>query len=117
MSLISTMLESSAVIKRPTIGRDAAQGTTQDPFKIIASNLPCSCQQAGASVQALYAQRNTFVSTTVYFAQDPNTEVNDLMIITDRTGKAQNYLVQGEAQSVGRGRLYSVDTTLVRAPV
>lgn len=117
MSLITTLLESSCVIQRPTIGRDSQQGVTQDPFVAIASNLPCSQQEASAGVQQLYAQNNTVVTTTLYFAQDPGCEVNDRAIVTDRRGLPTYYLLQGEAQiAVGRGRLWSVAATRVRAP-
>ncbi len=117
MSLITTLLESVCVIQRPTIGRDASSGVTQDPFVTIASNLPCSQQEASAGVRQLYAQNNTEVSTTLYFASDPGCETNDRAIVTDRIGNPTYYLLQGEAQiAAGRGRLWSVPATRVRAP-
>lgn len=116
MSLVGTMLESTATTKRPTIGRDSAQGVTQDPFVTLLTDVPCSCQQASARVQELYAQRNAFVTTTVYFAQDPQVQPNDLLLVTDRTGGTANYRVVGQSQAVGRGRLWNVDCEFVGAP-
>jgi hypothetical protein len=68
-------------------------------------------------VQELYAQRNAVVTTTLYFGQDPGAEPNDLIEVTDRTGRTANYLARGESQSVGRGRLWQVDCELIRSPV
>jgi len=118
MSLITTLFESYCTIQRAAISRDASQGVVQTYSIIIAANVACSCQQAGASVRDLYAQRNTFVTTTIYFAQDPTTNVNDRIIVTEpRTGKTFTYLVKGEAESgTSRGRLWSVDCELIRAP-
>lgn len=116
MSLISTMMESSAVLKRPTIGRDSAQGTTLEPFATVWSGRPCSCQQVGASVQLIYQQRNTVVTTTLYFPQDPEAEPNDILVVTDRVS-TRTYLVEDSYQSDhGRGRLWQVHCRLIRAP-
>lgn len=126
MSLISTMMESSAIGQRPTIGRDLAQGVTEDPFVTIlgtpqpggtTQGVPCSVQQASSHIQQLYAQRSIFVDTQIHFAQEPGLEANDICIVTDRTGNTTNYLVQGKQQPVGRGRLWVLDATAVRAPV
>ncbi len=117
MSLISTMLESVCSIQRPTsVTRDSASGVVQ-VFTTIASNLPCSQQEASASVIMLYSQRNASVTTTIYFAQDPKTEPNDRISCVDRNGVATWYLVEGEAQvAAGRGRLWSVGATRIRPP-
>jgi hypothetical protein len=111
------MLESLATLKRPRIGRDAAGGVTQDPFTVLFTNVPCSCQQAGSSVRTLYAQRNSFSVCTIYFARDPDAQVNDLLTITPRTGPADDYLVLGNSRLVGKGQLWSVDAELVREPM
>ncbi len=116
MSLITTMCESVAVVKRPVIGRDSAQGVTQPSFTVVASNLPCSVQEPSTAVQELYAQRNTFVTAKLYFAQDPLAQVNDRVEATDRTGRTSVYLVRGEAQAVGRGRLWDLDAEKVPQP-
>jgi hypothetical protein len=117
MGLISTMLESVATIQRPIIGRDSRQGVTQPQFKILATSLPCSAQEASGSVRELYAQRNAVVTTTIFFVQDPLTEPNDRVIVTNmRTGNITTLLIQSEATSDTRGRLWSVDCQLVRAP-
>lgn len=116
MSLHTTMLESSATVTRPTtVSRDSAQGVVQN-FVTIRTNLACSQQEASADVKLLYAQRDTRVSTTLYFDEDPTAEVNDYITVTDRNGYVTKYLVRGEAQPVGRGRLWSVDTERIRQP-
>jgi hypothetical protein len=116
MSLISTMLESSGVVKRPIIGRDTAEGVTQPAFNPVTDLLPCSIQQASVRVITLYAQRNSNVTTTIYFAQNPMAQVNDIFVGTDRTGKTLTYLVKGEAQSVGRGRLWQIEAEWIPEP-
>lgn len=116
MGLISTMMESIGVLKRPTIGRDLRQGVTQT-YATIAENLPCSAQESRASVKDLYAQRNVLVGVTVYFSQDPGAMVNDLLVSTNqRTGEVLTLLVQGTAQPVSRGRLWTVDAERIRQP-
>ena len=115
VALRSTMLESSAVLQRPTIGRDSADGVTQT-FVTIASNLPCSVQQAGARTMEIYLQRNIEVSTEIHFDQDPGCQANDVFIITDRTNTATYYLVEGRAQPVGRGRIWKVDARWIQQP-
>lgn len=110
-------MESVLTLKRPTIGRDSRSGVTQDPFKTIISNVPCSVQEAGASVQSLFAQRSTTVNITVYTPFDIGAEVNDRIEATNKRTNTTVYLnVQGEATSDTRGRLWSVDCQLVRAP-
>ena len=110
------MLESSCLLRRPTISRDAANGVIQDPFVIIASNLPCSVQELPTRELILYAQRNTNVTTKVYFASDPRAQINDRLDVMDRTGRTSAYLVRGEAQAVGRGRLWDLDAEKIPQP-
>lgn len=110
------MLESTGSLRRPTIGRDSAQGVTQNPFVTLFENVACSVQQARTSVKELYAQRNTVVTTTVYFASDPGAQVNDLFTATDRAGTVSNYLVRGKSQAVGQARLWNTDMELIEEP-
>lgn len=116
MSFMVTMMESLCVIKRPTIGRDSAQGVTQDPFVTIGSTLPCCLQQNGPSVTSMYSQRNVTVSSTVYFGQDPSIQVNDIMVVTDRLGVSRTFLALGESQPLGRGHTWYVHCTYTGAP-
>ncbi len=116
MSLQVTMMDSICTIQRPSIGRDTQEGTTQTFDQVIQANMPCSQQEASASVRMLYAQRNTQVSTTFYFYMNPGTEVNDRLISTDRLSQVAYYLVQGEAEPVGRGRLWQVQCERIRQP-
>jgi hypothetical protein len=117
VSLITTLLESVATLKRPTISRDSRSGVVQDPFKILATNVPCSVQEAGSSVQAIYAQRSAVANVTVYFVSDPEVEPSDRIEATNKRTNTTVYLnVQGEATSDTRGRLWSVDCQLIRAP-
>ena len=110
------MMESYGTLKRPTIGRDNMQGVTQDPFVVVpgAVNIPCSVQQASARVQELYAQRNIFVTTTIYFPVDPKCEVNDRFEAVDRTGVMSIYLIRGLTAQLGRGRVWQVEAELIR---
>lgn len=113
-------MESQATVKRPTVGRDTASGVTSDPFVVVKGPIPCSVNQAGASVILLYAQRNTSVSATMYFAQDPCAQVNDIIEIKDMhdcyTNVAATYLVKGKVQSVPRYRMWQVDVEFIEAP-
>jgi|SRR5581483_961831 len=110
-----TMMESTCLIQRPQIGRDSSEGVTQT-FVTIISNLPCSVQQAGLNVIQLYAQRNSVVNTTIYFPQDPGAQVNDLLLATDRTGSTLYYLIKGQAQAVGRGRVWQIEAEWIPEP-
>jgi hypothetical protein len=111
------MMESVATVKRPTIGRDSRRGVTQDPFRVLISGLPCNSNQSSASTKEIYGQRNVTVTHTVYFAQDPGAEVNDLLVVTNqRTGVVSNLLVRGQSDSDTRGRLWVVDCEQVRSP-
>ena len=120
------MMESRAIGQRAAVGRDVRSGVTQtwppNGGKTLFKDYPCSCQQAGMSVITRYAQRQTEVSTVLHFAQDPGLEVNDRVLVTDRTSDqgytpiTTIYLVQGRAQPVGRGRLWEVAVLLLREP-
>lgn len=117
MSLLS-MLESSCFILRPSsITRDAAQGVVQ-VFTVFKTFLPCSQQMAGTPVRALYDQRNADVSTTLFFADDPETTVNDYLIaIDDLTQTSTQYLIMGRALAVPRGQCpWLVDAHYIQAP-
>lgn len=116
MSLVGTMLESMGQLKRPTIGRDSAQGVTQPTFVDVGDAVPCSVQQASVMTKLLYAQRNSVVTTTIYFAQNPMAQVNDIFVATDMSRKTLTYLVKGQAQSVGRGRLWQIEAEWLPEP-
>ena len=117
MALISTMFDSFAVIKRASISRDAAQGVLQNYNQVILANVPCGCQQDSKTVIDVYGQRQTLVTTSLYFAQDPLCDVNDLAVVTNpQTGVVRNFLIEGEAQPVARGEFYTVEARLIRKP-
>lgn len=118
MSLITTMFESTATGKRASIGRDSAQGTTQEFDQTLFTCQPCSYQENGASIIDVYGQRQTAVHPQVFFASDPNIEANDLLIVySPRTGKTVYLIVLGEAEPVARGRFFTVDVERKRYPV
>ncbi len=94
------MLESVGTIKRPTITRDANEGVIQTFDQVIASEIPCSVQPAGANIVILYAQRNVNVTTTVYFAQNVSAEANDILEVTDRDGVLHTFQVQGYRKQI-----------------
>ena len=113
------MCESSLVLQRPKTGVDAAGGTTQDWVSnsvTLLTNIPCSQQEAGAMKKQYYMMNNAEVTTTIYTAQDIQAEPNDRLIVTDRNGFPVYYLVQGQSQPVGRGRLWGTDCVRVRGP-
>jgi hypothetical protein len=117
MSLRVTMMDATAVIYRPAIGQNPDYSTLQN-FQVYKRNLACSWQEASANVQAMWAQRNAYVSTTVYFADvNPLTEPNDLIFVTrQRTGETAYLLVEGEAESDTHGRLWQVPCRRIRQP-
>jgi len=114
------MFDSTATLKRPTIGRDLAQGATQDPFKVLWTNRWCSYQEKGPRVETIYAQRSTQVHSTVYFAQDPVAEANDRLEVTvfNQDGSTTLVLlnVVGEAQMVSRAVVWELEVERIRAP-
>ncbi len=121
------MLESVATdIQSPTVGRDSAEGVTQDPFVTkpgVAGSGPngdgfaCSYQEPGGRAELLYGQRNAVLQPTLYFDQDPGAEVNDRIIVfSPRTGETLYFLVEVQAQAVMRGRLWEVKGQRIRAP-
>ncbi len=104
-----SMMESTAILKRPTIGRDSQQGVTQDPFVMICPSAPCSVQPASTDVMMLYQQRNTKVNTVVFFAQDIQAQVNDRLTTTNPGGGTKDILVRGYAQQVDRMVVWRLD--------
>lgn len=113
MALMTTMMDSKLTLQRPTTGRDANQGMTQDPVSIL-TDIPCSCQPASKSVQMIYAQRGMRVSGTIYTYQALNARPNDLIIVTRETGVTEHYQVQGEDQEGGmRERVWSTDVVKI----
>ncbi len=116
MSLLS-MLESSGTLKRPTIGRDSQQGVTQNPFVAISPSVPCSVQPANKDVVMLYAQRNTQVTTSIFFAQDIQAQVNDRFESINRGGQPSGtYLVRGYEQEVDRMVVWRMDAQKMPPP-
>ena len=128
MGYISTMMECSAVIYRPSIGHDSRRGVTQQPFipvdpnvggaaaERVETELPCSVQQAGPRDIMVYGQRNAEFSTVLIFAQDPKCQMNDQIRVKDRTGNTTYYLVVGAAIPVGRARQWIVTANYVQQP-
>ena len=129
MGYISTMMEASAVVYRPSIGRDSRQGVTQSPFvpvdpvnggpetNRLETELPCTVQQASPRDVMAYGQRNAEFSTVLVFAQDPKCQMNDQIRVRDRTGATTYYLVVGAAIPVGRGRQWIVTANYVQQPL
>lgn len=118
MSLLSLLLQ-TATIQRPSIGRDAVSGVTQS-FQTIAADVPCNYQEKIITVLDLYGQRNTSVKSTLYFAEDPNTEVNDRILVDklNQCGVCETIylLVKGEAEPVGHNVQWEVDVERIRQP-
>lgn len=137
MGYISTMMESSAICYRPTVGleRDGTpgmasrRGVTQEPFvpidpavggpaaNRVATSLPCSVQQAGPRDMMLYGQRNAEFSTLIIFDRDPKCQINDQIRATDRTGSVTYYLVVGAAIPIGRARQWVVTANFIQQPL
>lgn len=123
------MMESSAVVYRPSIGRDSRQGVTQTPFvpvdpvnggvevNRLETELPCTVQQASPRTIMLYGQQNAEFSTVLIFAQDPRCQQNDQIRVTDRTGNVTYYLVVGAALPTGRARQWIVTANYVQQPL
>ena len=109
-------MDSTATLYRPTIGRDAVSGVTQTFNKVIWSGKACSYQEKSSTVMDIYGQRQTMVRRMLYFAEDPQAEVNDFITAVDRTGTTYKLLVQGAAQPVGRGIQWELEVERIRAP-
>ncbi len=103
------MCESTGVLKRPTIGRDVQQGVTQNPFVTVCPSVPCTVQPASQRVVELYAQRNTGVTTSVFFAQDIQAQVNDRFEALNPAGQQTVILVKGFSQEVDRMVCWRMD--------
>ncbi len=119
MGLISTLFESQATVTRPTVGQDTNFGTTSDPIAAVTPPVtyPCSYQEGSSTASDVHGQRNTMESATVTFAVDPHTTVNDVLeIYTPRTGERFPVLVEGKAQPVARGRMYTVNVKKIDEP-
>ncbi len=97
-----SMMESTGILKRAQIGRDAQQGVTQT-FVPISPSVPCSVQPASDTVALLYQQRNTQVNTVVYLAENIQAQVNDKFTVTSLLQKkTKDLLVRGFPQQVDR---------------
>lgn len=113
---VTSMCESTGTLQRAVIGRDAQQGVTQTTWTDLLCNFPCSSQQSGASRMAFYAQMSASIGSTLYTPIDIGAQANDRVKVTDRTGTIIYYNVDGQTQSVGRGRLYQTQVTQVQTP-
>lgn len=122
------MMDATCIWQRPTVGRDAAQGVTSDPWVTLGTNITCSYQENGASTKTdLYGQRITQVTPKVYFPTRPTgtgsdgkptePDVNDRLIVTQRWGQGQviTALVEGNAESDTHGLLWEVPVRRIRA--
>ena len=117
MGFISTMMKSSATLYRAAIGRDSAGGVTQDFSDPYASDLPCCVAMGGGVQTILYGQRNTGRSCTVYFADNPNVQINDKAVIIDMYEVSRTYLLKGEAQPLGdRAHTWQVSAEYIDSP-
>lgn len=103
-----SMMESTGYLQRGATGRDAQQGTTQT-FETISPVVPCSVQPASATVQLLYKQRNSDITTIVYLAQDIGAQVSDRFVYTSPGGETGTLLVLAQAQQVNRGVVWKMD--------
>jgi len=108
------MMESTGFLQRAAIGRDAQQGTTQT-FSTISATVPCSIQPANATVQLLYKQRNSEITTIVYLAQDIGAQVNDRFIYSSPGGETGTLLILANAQQVNRGVVWKIDAKQIPA--
>lgn len=109
MSLYSNLLESDATLYRPTVGRDKALGTSLDPqvvvigkmpHRVVMRDVPCSVQEASASVIELYKRRSVDVTATLYFADDIGARVNDRIETVDDNDNKRVFRVQGPSKPV-----------------
>jgi len=116
MGLVSTMMKSTATLLRPAIDRGTAGGVLQE-FVPYATNVPCAVAQGGATQDVMYQQRNSKNSCTIYFADNPNTEINDNATITDMLQITRRYRIDGQAQPLGdRGVVWHVSASYVPEP-
>lgn len=117
---MASMCDSKAATYRLPIGHDSYGGTLQALIETLAprqKNLPCSYQESGASTKNFYGQRNTVVSPTIYFLQDPMVEVNDVIVVVNViTGEVIRCNVEGQAQPLARGQMWTVSVTRIRQP-
>lgn len=94
MSLFTTMMDSVATLKRPTIGRDANQGVTQDPFETIVQDEPCSVQPISGNDLMVFGQRESGIDSTIFFTSDIGAAVNDKIETTDALGDVRTFMVR-----------------------
>jgi len=104
----TSMMESSGFLQRAAIGRDTQQGVTQT-WETITPSVPCSIQPANATVQLLYKQRNSEITTIVYLAQDIGAQVNDRFVYSSPGGETGTLLILANAQQVNRGVVWKID--------
>ena len=119
MALQTTMMDSTCLIRRPTVGRDGVGGTTLSfsPGLVITSNLACSLQEMDGTVKELYAQRNIFKPVTLYFYLDPGCQANDRAEVTESRSGALHYVnIMGKAQPVARSRIWQAEGEEIDQP-
>jgi hypothetical protein len=116
MSMASLMESVALSLERPVGTQDTAGGTIQN-FALIWKNYYCSCQQASPRIQELYAQRNVAVDTTLYFARDPQAQINDRITVKDRVATYTFLVTGGNQTSFGRGVVWQVHCFRIQEPV
>ena len=118
MSFIATMMESYCTVLRPTVSRDEAQGTVYTHNITIREGIACNLGQAGFGAQMVYAQQSTFISATLYFAEDPFIQPDDIIVVTTpRLNNQENtYLSKGRSQPLGRGHTWMANVELIEQP-
>lgn len=99
MSLYS-MLESVGTLKRATISRDLNKGVVQDPFTDIIVDVACSVQPASISAKEIYAQREAFITASIFFEDDIGARVNDRFHVVDSNGTEHIFLIHGFSQNL-----------------
>lgn len=107
------MLESLGTLQRPATGQGYAGGQTQSFANVGASstNQPCSVQPATQKVRIEYAQRQTEVDTSIFWATNIGAQVGDIIIATNPSDKQQaTFNVIGIAPAIF-GRYQSPYTT------
>jgi hypothetical protein len=116
-----TLMDSTAVLLRPTPVRDQVQGTVLN-YNIINSNMPCSAQTGSSGTQALYAQQNIMDVANIIFTQNPLCLANDYLIINSFDGLSTNnwFQVLGNRRdhnrSISMPIPWMVDARRIQAP-
>ena len=84
---------------------------------LYATNMPSEVAMGGATQDNMNTQRNTKNSCTIYFDDNPNSQINDNAIITDMRGVVRRYRLDGQAQPLGdRGVVWHVHGSYVNEP-